>query len=265
MCSGGRRTFVTGPLRSTLAIAAVLTAAGSGPSPVVAQAPVLELDHVYVVVPPGAVGAIERLRQAGVIIDSSVDRHDGQGTASVAAMFENAYLELLWVDSSVAVDSLHQQDHADFVRARDWHQSGASPFGVGLHFVSGAVTDLPVPVRLDSAARLQPGTYYILLRQPEESLATDLFIMPAAAAVTTWMARYERRRPDLFAHPLGVRRITRVVVRGPAPQRPRAAALETRLVSFEEAASPHLVVEFDGGRRHATLDLRPAVPLVLVY
>ena len=256
---------MTGPLRSTLAIAAVLTVAGSGRSRAAAQAPVLELDHVYVVVPPGAVGALARLRQAGIIIDSSVNRHDGQGTASVAAMFENAYLELLWVDSSVAVDSLHQQDRADFVRARDWPHTGASPFGVGLHFVSGAVSELPVPFRLDSAARLQPGTYYVLLRQPEESLATDLFIMPANSAVTTWLARYARRRPDLFAHPLGVRRITRVVVRGPAPQRPRAAALQTRLVSFEKAARPHLVVEFDGGRRHATLDLRPVVPLVLVY
>lgn len=230
-----------------------------------AQEPVLELDHVYIVVPPGAVAGIQALRRAGLVIDSAVNRHEGQGTASVAAFFENGYLELLWVDSSVTVDSLHRQDWADFVRARDWRATGASPFGAGLHFMSGGVSDLGLPVRLDSAGHLRPGAYYVLLRQPAESLAPDLFIMPDFAAVTSWLGRFAGRRPDLFAHPLGVRRITRALLRGPGRQRPRAAGLQLRRLSIEEADSSQLLLEFDEGRHHQTLDLRPALPLLLVY
>ena len=227
------------------------------PRSVAAQAPVLVLDHVYIVVEPGAAAALQALRQAGLVVDSSVHRHPGEGTASVAAFFDNAYLELLWVDSSVAVDSLHGEDWAAFVRAQDWRRSGASPFGFGLHFLSGSVADLRVPMRLDSA--------YALLRQPTESLAADLFVMPARAAVPTWIDRFKGRRPDLFAHPLGVRRVTRVTVRGPAPQRPHAATLGPRLIGFEEAATPQLALEFDEGRQHRTIDLRPVLPLVLSY
>lgn len=252
-------------LRAALAMAILPTAGPAWLSPMAAQAPDLELDHVYIVVQPGAVAARRHLRHAGLLIDSSVTRHDGQGTASVAAFFENAYLELLWVDSSVAVDSLHRADWADFVRAQAWRQSGASPFGVALHLLSGSVSDLPVPVRLDSASQLRPGAYYLLLRQPEESLATELFIPPPYAAVTSWLGRYQSRRPDLFVHPLGARRITRVIVCGPAHQRPRAATLQARLLSFEDATSPYLVIEFDGGHRNTRLDLRPEIPLVLSY
>lgn len=229
------------------------------------QEPVLELDHVYIVAPPGATAGLQALRQAGLTIDSAVNKHEGQGTASVAAFFENGYLELLWVDSSVTVDSLHRQDWADFVRARDWRRTGASPFGAGLHFVSGAVSDLGIPVRIDSAGHLRPGAYYVLLRQPAESLAPDLFIMPDFAAVPAWIGRFASRHPERLAHPLGVHRITRATLRGPAPQRARAAGLQYRVLSFAAADSSELVLEFDGGRQHKSVDLRPALPLVLVY
>lgn len=237
---------------------------GGSPPAISAPAPVLELDHVYIVVPPGGVAAVQALRQIGLVIDSSVSRHAGQGTASMAAFFENAYLELLWVDSSVAVDSAHRRDLADFVRAADWRQSRASPFGAGLHFLSGTPADLGIPFRLDSAARMRPGTAYVLLRQPEDSLGVDLFIVPEYLAVTSWLGRYASRRPDLFGHPLGVRRLTRAVVRGQSGQLPHAA-LQPQLVRFEESSSPLLVLEFDGGHHREVLDLRPVLPLILQY
>jgi hypothetical protein len=192
-----------------------------------------------------------------------IERHDGEGTSSMAAFFENAYLELLWVDSSLALDSAHQTDAADFRRAAAWPQTGASPFGLGLHFQTGTLAELRIPVELDPIPDSHPPAYYVLLRQPSESLATDLFIMPADRAVTSWLTRYRTRRPDLFAHPLGVQRITRLVVRGPQPQRPGAAALDLRPVQFEEAAEPLLLLEFDGGQAGEAWDLRPALPLIL--
>lgn len=256
--------FLSGPAAmKALATAALVIATVSMPPLLAAQTPVLELDHFYVVVPPGASHAAQALRHAGLVIDSVVSRHPGEGTASIAAFFDNTYLELLWVDSSVAVDSVHQQVLADFQRAASWRESGASPFGVGLHFLSGSPAELSLPVRIDSAPDISPDTYYLLLRQPAESLAADLFIMPNNLAVTTWLLRFRNRRPELFAHPMGSRRITRVVIHGSPAQRPRAADLDLRLIQFEPAPEPYVVVELDGGQQGRVWDFRPELPLVL--
>ena len=248
-------------LTDILRLGAILAAVLPGALP--AQAPVLELDHVYIVVRPGAAEAVRALQLAGILIDTTADRHDGEGTVSMAAFFHNAYLELLWVDSTVPVDSAHQTDVADFRRAADWARTGASPFGLGLHFRTGGPTDVRFPMTRDPIPESDPPAEYLLLRQAAESLAVDLFIMPADRAVTNWLGRYSARRPDLFAHPLGVQRITRVVVRGSPAQRPKAADLDLRPVRFEEAAEPLLLVEFDDGQAGKTRDLRPALPMIL--
>lgn len=61
----------------------------------------LVLDHLFVFVPAKAEAARQALTEAGINVGSTVVRHEGSGTASIFAMFENAYLELAWVDSSV--------------------------------------------------------------------------------------------------------------------------------------------------------------------
>jgi len=248
-------------LRTLRDLATILVAAL--PRTLPAQAPVLELDHVYIVVPPGAAEAIRTLGQVGILIDTTTNRHDGEGTTSIAAFFENAYLELLWVDPSVAVDTAHQSDIVAFRRAAAWARTGASPFGLGLHFRTGGPADLRIPVILDPIPDTDPPAYYVLLRQPAESLAPDIFIMPDNRAVTSWLSRYQARRPDLFAHSVGAHRITRLALHGPGAQRPTAADLPLRLIAFEEAAEPLLLIEFDGGRAGKAWDLRPALPLLL--
>jgi hypothetical protein len=196
-------------------------------------------------------------------VDKAINRHEGLGTASMAVFFHNAYLELLWVDSAISVDSAHLGDLVDYRRAADSRNSGASPFGFGLHFLTGSPEDLAFPARRDPAPHLGPNTYYLLLRQPDELLAADFFIMPPSAAVTTWLSRYRGKHPDLFAHTLGAERITRAVLYGPPANRPRAAALAPHLVSFEAAPTQYLMVEFDGGLKSDRWDLRPTLPLVL--
>ena len=243
--------------------AVLLLVSGTEPPPGAAQGPILELDHAYIVVPAGAAAAVQALWHVGIVVDTETVRHEGEGTTSIAAFFENAYLELMWVDSSVTVDSAHQLDLVDFRRAAAWRKTGASPFGIGLHLLAGSTSDLKVPFRLDVIPETRPVTYYVLLRQPEDSLATDVFIMPRDRAVTSWLGRYRRRQPAIFAHPAGVRRITRVLVRGPQAQPSRLSTLDVRLVRFEEWDGPLLEVEFDGGVRGQTWDLRPALPVLL--
>jgi len=251
------------PASRTLPTVAALALAGLLWSPLHAQAPVLELDHVYIVVQPPIPLLADALRHLGLVVDTAVNRHEGQGTASIAAFFENAYLELLWVDSTVAVDSAHQADIIDFRRASTWRQSGASPFGFGLHVLTGNPEDLALPVRRLPASHLGPNIFYLLLRQPGESLAADIFVMPTRAAVTQWLGRYQTRRPDLFAHPLGARRITRVVLHGTAPNRPQAMDLSPQPMSFESAPAQYVSLELDGVPQGREWDLRPVLPLVV--
>lgn len=232
-------------------------------APALAQRPVLELDHFYIVVQPPASRAADALRRVGIVVDTAIAHHDGQGTASVAAFFENGYLELLWVDSTTAVDSAHLSDLADFRRAANWRDSGASPFGLGLHFLAGSADDLSIPARREAAPHLGPNMFYLLLRQPEEARAADIFVMPSAAAVAQWMARFRGRRPNLFAHPLGARRISRVLLHGSPANRPHAMDLDLVSLGFAPASMQYAIVEFDGAREGREWDLRPTLPLVL--
>src|SRR5947208_14168635 len=76
--------------RTVISFAALLTATVVR----TATAAELEFDHVWIVVsrdePERA--ALER---GGLKISSDVNRHDGQGTASISAEFLNAYLVLM--------------------------------------------------------------------------------------------------------------------------------------------------------------------------
>jgi hypothetical protein len=74
-------------------------------------------------------------------------------------------------------------------RAAAWRVSGASPFGLGLHF-SGSADALPIQGRREPAPHLGPDVFYLLLGQPNEQRAADVFVMPQAAAVPTWIDRF---------------------------------------------------------------------------
>src|SRR5882724_12069376 len=67
-----------------------------------AEAPPLMLSHSWIVV---TTGAPERtaLERAGFRIAPTVNRHDGQGTASVTVECVNGFLELIYPDSTVSV------------------------------------------------------------------------------------------------------------------------------------------------------------------
>lgn len=250
-------------IRSTLG-AIVLSCAAVGVPP--AQTPHLELDHVFIVVTPGADAEIAALRAAGFTVPAEPPRrHVGQGTASIAAYFENAYLELIWVDSMVSVDPQHSRTAQWFRDASAWRTNGHSPFGIGLRRLPGDSAALPVPVERETAAWLEPGAAYELLRQPADSLAADVFVVPAAAAVPRWIARARQREPSLWQHPRGGRAITRVMFYGLPAHRPNALrVLRPSGVESENASAPLLEIHLDDGARNERVDFRPTLPLVII-
>ncbi|HEX6560258.1 MAG TPA: VOC family protein [Longimicrobiales bacterium] len=231
-----------------------------------AQAPRVELDHVFIVVTPGAADEIAALRSAGLTIPSEPPRkHEGQGTASVAAYFENAYLELIWVDSTVSVAPEHVSTAQWFRNAASWRTNGRSPFGLGLRRVAGDTAALPVPVEREAAGWLEAGAAYEVLHQPSDSLAADLFVVPAVAAVPRWIARARRREPELWLHPGGGREITLVRVHGLPNHHPNALrVLRPSRVETIAGSAPLLELQLDGGVRGERVDLRPTVPLVII-
>ena len=230
-----------------------------------APAPRVELDHVFVVVQPGAAAEIKALQSAGLTVASRVAKHDGQGTASRAVLFENAYLELIWVDPSVAIDAEHASAAQWFREAAAWRTSGHSPFGLGLRRLPGDTAVLPVPVKRDSAEWLEPGTAYELLRQPGDSLAAEFFVVPASRSVPNWIASVQERTPQLLQHPGGGHKITRLRVHGPVEQHPIAfRLLLPKPVEMVRTAKPLLELELDNGVRGERVDLSPVLPLIVV-
>ena len=227
--------------------------------------PRVELDHVFIVVQPGAVAEIAALLSAGLTVDSRTAKHVGQGTASVAAIFENAYLELIWVDSLVPLEAEHEATAHWFRDAAAWRTSGQAPFGLGLRRLPGDTTALPVPVQREPAEWLEPGAAYELLREPADSLAAEFFVVPAISSLPSWIRRVREHTPELLQHPGGGHEITLVRVYGLPEHQPAAfCVLRPKPVEMIRAAEPLLELHLDGGARQHRVDLRPVLPLVVV-
>jgi hypothetical protein len=182
----------------------------------------------------------------------------------VAVYFENASLELLWIDPGVEVAPEWKPRMQWLARATDWRRSRASPFGIGLRRVPGFTSPLPVPVRLDSAAYMKPGEAFEELNQPADSLAAELFVLPPSRAVPSWIERAKVKHPELFRHRNGERRITRIRLSGRPEQEPAAlAALEPGGIERNRSDSVLLELELDHGTRGERVDLRPLLPVVI--
>ncbi|HEX6627837.1 MAG TPA: hypothetical protein VF105_07780 [Gemmatimonadaceae bacterium] len=229
-----------------------------------AQTPRVELDHVYVIVQPGGVSEIAALKSAGLQV-APPHQHDGEGTTSVAALFDNAYIELMWLDSTLSVTPEHAESVAQFRQAADWRVSRHSPFGIGLRRLPGETKEFAFPIKRESAPWIDSVAAYEILNQPADSLAVDLFVVPCAAAVPSWVERARKRSPQWFSHPGGGHEITAVRLLGTIEQLPsklsviRPARIETRT-----AAEPLLEIYIDGGGKKSRTDLRPALPVVVI-
>jgi hypothetical protein len=246
-------------------IAALVILLSTPCGPAAAQRPIVELDHVFVVVTARGEPEIAALRSAGFWIDTVVARHDGLGTASVSVYFENAYFELLWVDSGVPVEPEWQQRLVWLARATNWRRSRASPFGIALRRMPGFTAPLPVPTRRDSADYLRPGEAFEELNQPGDTMAAELFVIPPSRAVPSWIDRARTRLPQLLLHPGGGRRITQARLSGRVEQEPAAlATLAPGGIVRTRSDSVLLELQLDKGAQGERVDLRPLLPVVIL-
>ena len=244
----------------SLALATVFTL---GCAKTKAPRPLVELDHVYVVVPDYQ-DAARRLGEAGITLDTAfVSRHEGGGTASISALFQNAYFEILWVEPTVSVEDTNRSDVEQLVRAAAWSGSGPSPFGIGLRRTPGAPDSLPFSGDREATEWAEPGTFFFSFHTSSDD-EPAVFVVPEYMALPTWIDQARNEDPTLLEHRLGVSQITAVIIGTGSPP---AAAEEIQLESlqFRASALPVMELVFDGGHKDSTLDLRPGLPLILRY
>lgn len=137
-------------------------------------------------------------------------------------------------------------------------RSDAWPFGVGLRRTSGSPDGLPFPTWAYAPAYVPAGTTIPVGRNSENLGEPLIFLLPWKTE-PGWKAA---------AHPNGARRVTRaelVLVDSAEPSEVLRSLRDLGVVEIAGGPSFLMEVELDGGGSGRRLDLRPEVPLVLVW
>jgi len=215
-----------------------------------------------------APGAPERaaLERAGLKIASAVNRHDGQGTASVTVEFENGFLELLWPDASVPVSPEREEGARKFRQKSAWRTTGWSPVGIGIRRAPNGPDKLPFatwPIRTDW---MPPGAAIEMVTPKADLLAPSIFVVPRVMAVAEG-SQADAERAKAIDHPLGAHRLTALrLVEPPRDDPDDPAQLLARLGLAKVERGKEWLVEITlGGRKGQVRDLRPELPLVVRY
>jgi len=241
----------------------------------------LELDHVFIFVSKDAPER-ESLIRLGFRAPDRVARHTGQGTASVGFAFENAYLELLWVEDEKEFQATCSADGEEFCARAQWRETGASPLGIGLRNRCGDSHPPRLKYREHRAEWMKPDScIYIIedagIHEPE------YFVVPPYMALPAWVENVDT------THPIGARRLSRAEItvcskghgvsdfgigsgfnfvsadsRKPLSRAARLVGRSTE-VGLHHGQAPLLVLTLDDDRQGKSADLRPELPLVIKY
>ena len=227
----------------------------------------LSLSHCWVVV---TTGAPERaaLEKAGFRIAPNVNRHDGQGTASITVELLNGYLELLYPDPTVPVSPALQAGAEKFRRKSAWRTSGYSPIGIVFHRTPATPKELPFSTWKVSADWMEKGTFIEIMTPKETPKAVSLSISPQpenGEKENEELAR-DPVKGEMLHHPNGARRLTGVRVIAPdASDLPPAASYiaEHGLMQFGVGNKWLIEVTLDDGKQGLTKDLAPDLPIII--
>jgi hypothetical protein len=212
--------------------------------------PGFELDHFFVAVAGPDAGAAA-LESAGFQI-TAPQPHPGQGTASRGVIFENAYLELIWLADRTEAESPQIQR----TRLADRLRSGSSacPFGLGLRRAGEESPAFAFDTWDYSPPYLPEGMSFQMASSSEALKEPLVFYLP-------WVVGSIDPGPG---HSNGARKVTGLEILLPwatSGSKTVQAVSQTDLVSFREGEGFQMVVELDDGNAGKSLDLRPDIPL----
>jgi len=206
-----------------------------------------EIDHIFILTSRGAPAA-DALVKFG-LTEGPPNVHPGQGTACRRFFFENAMLELLWIENAAEAQSAQSRPTRLWDR---WAQAGrgASPFGIILR--PGASGELACPF---------DGWDY----RPPTMPGLELQIADTGLNEPMWCyVEKFRRSVQPGEHRAGLRKLTLARIAG--PQLP-ANSVTTAMASLgaigAAAGGEHLLeLQFDHGVKRSRQDFRPGLPLL---
>jgi Glyoxalase-like domain len=187
-----------------------------------------EIDHVFICTSAGGPEA-EQLIAFG-LTEGSRNHHPGQGTANRRFFFENAMLELLWVENS---EEARSEEICRLGLWERWSQRalGASPFGICYR----PTKDPSEPPPFESwtyRPPYAPITLAVSVTSPN-SHQPLLFYLP-------YLRKANRDEPCI--HAKNIRNLSSVVISGPIME-----------------------LIFDGGVQKMRHDFHPHLPLTLFW
>jgi len=235
-----------------------------------AAAPPLTLSHCWIVV---TTGAPERtaLEKAGFRIAPTVNRHDGQGTASVTVELLNGFLELIYPDPTVPVSRALQAGAEKFRLKSAWRQTGYSPIGIVFDRTPATPEQLPFATWRISADWMEQGTFIEMMTPKEMPKAVSLSISSHATSTRESENEMLARDPvqgAMFLHPNGARRLTELRVVAPSADGfpPAASYIAGHgLLKFDVGRHWLLDVTLDNSKQGVTKNLEPDLPMVIRY
>lgn len=235
-----------------------------------AEAPPLLLSHGWIVV---RTGARERtaLEKAGFRIAPTINRHDGQGMASVTVELLNGFLELIYPDPTVPVSPALQAGAEKFRLKSAWRETGYSPIGIVFDRTPATPEKLPFPTWTISADWMEKGTFIEMMTPKEMPKAVSLSMSSHPESTRERESEALARDPvkgAMFLHPNGARRLTGLRVVAPGADRfpPATSYIAGHgLVKFDAGRRWLLDVTLDNGTQGVTRELQPDLPMVIHY
>jgi hypothetical protein len=212
----------------------------------------IELDHVFVCSSPGAPEAEELIRIG--FREGAPNRQAGQGTANRRFAFVNAMIELLWVcDEQEAQSEITRRTLLwDRWIARNGQ---ACPFGICLRPAASVGVGAPFSA-LDYRPAYLPDP--LALQIAEAGLEEPMWVY------LSFMSR-DKRKQHFAEHPNGAREITGLTLTTVEPLASSAAhcVVLSGILTARIGSETLLEIEFDHGKRSATFDLRPKLPILI--
>ena len=230
----------------------------------------LVLSHAWIVVTTGAPQRTA-LEKAGFRIAPTVNRHDGQGTASITVEFLNGFLELMYPDPTVPISPQLQVGAEKFRLKSAWRETGYSPIGIVFDRTTKTPTKFPFATWKISADWMEKGTFIEMLTPRELPKALSLSISSHAESTRERENELLARDPvkgAMFLHPNGARRLTKFLVVVPSEESlpPSASYLaEQGLITFQVGKRWLLDVTLDNGKQGVTKNFEPDLPLLIRY
>jgi Glyoxalase-like domain len=173
----------------------------------------MQLDHVFAFISPDS-SAITDLEAKGLAV-SYRRAHVGQGTANACFVFDNAFLELLWLTDAQDAQSALIARTKLWERSQ-WHNQGTCPYGLAWRGDHSGIETWPF-----APPYLPAGVTIPVACDSDDPRLPMMFTFPGSTAPRDWPT--ERR--NYPTHSGGWNRLDRIEITLPA-NAPKSATLD---------------------------------------